>query len=47
MYETVGCKYMYLFVLDNSDRRNSKAGEPKMYTQDYDPYDDVVEMENI
>ncbi len=44
--ETVGCKYVYLFAADNSERRKSKASEPIMYTQDYNPDDDSFETEN-
>lgn len=36
----VGCKYIYLFAADNSDRNTSKIYEPIMYTPDYDPYAD-------
>ena len=36
----VGCKYIYLFAADNSERNNYKIQEPIMYTPDYDPYAD-------
>ena len=41
----VGCKYIYLFAADNSDRNTSKIQEPIMYTPDYDPYADDEEEE--
>ena len=43
--EIVGCKYIYLFAADNSDRRASKIKEPIMYTPDYDPFADDEEEE--
>lgn len=43
--EMVGCKYIYLFAADNSDRSTSKNYEPIMYTQDYDPYADDTKEE--
>lgn len=43
--EMVGCKYIYLFASDNSDRSTSKTKEPIMYTPDYDPYADDEEEE--
>lgn len=44
--ELVGCKYIYLFAADNSDRSTSRIKEPPMYTEDYDPYADDEEYEN-
>lgn len=41
----VGCKYIYLFAADNSDRGTSKIKEPIMYTPDYDLYADDDEEE--
>lgn len=43
--EMVGCKYIYLFAADNSDRGVSDIKEPIMYTPDYDPYADEDETE--
>lgn len=43
--EMVGCKYIYLFAADNSDRNSSKIKEPIMYSPDYDPYADDEEDE--
>ncbi|MBE5906832.1 MAG: hypothetical protein E7277_08635 [Lachnospiraceae bacterium] len=43
--EMVGCKYVYLFAADNSDRTETKKTRPLMYTQDYDPYADEDEEE--
>lgn len=43
--EMVGCKYIYLFAADNSDRSASKTKEPIMYTPDYDPYADDEKKE--
>lgn len=43
--EMVGCKYIYLFAADNSDRQINSTQAPKMYTPDYDPYADEVEEE--
>ena len=36
----VGCRYIYLFAADNSNRSSSKTQKPIMYTQDYDLYAD-------
>ena len=43
--EMVGCKYIYLFAADNSDRSISEVKEPVVYTPDYDPYADEEEEE--
>lgn len=44
--ELVGCKYIYLFAADNSDRSMSRIKEPPMYNEDYDPYADEEKYEN-
>ncbi len=36
--ENVGCKYIYLFAADQSEKNDIK--EPVLYTPDYDPYAD-------
>jgi hypothetical protein len=38
--EMVGCRYIYLFAADNSDRGTDKVKEPIMYTPDFDPFED-------
>ena len=38
--EKVGCKYIYLFAADNSDRNSNNINEPILFTPDYDPYAD-------
>lgn len=43
--ELVGCKYIYLFAADNTDRTVIKTKKPIMITPDYDPYDDEKEEE--
>jgi len=43
--EMVGCKYIYLFAADNSDRILSNMKEPIMFTPDYDPQADEEEFE--
>ena len=45
--EKVGCKYIYLFAADNSEKQMPKQKEPPMWTPDYDPYDDSDEDEEI
>lgn len=39
--EIVGCKYIYLFAANNSDRGTDKVKESIIYTPDYDPYEDI------
>lgn len=41
--EMVGCKYIYLFAADNSDRNVNKIKAPIMYAPDFDPYDDEID----
>lgn len=36
--EKVGCKYIYLFAADNSEKKELKEKEASMWTPDYDPY---------
>ena len=43
--ELVGCKYIYLFAADNTDRTVIKTKKPIMITPDYDPYEDEKEEE--
>lgn len=42
--EKVGCKYIYLFAADNSEK-SEEVGEVPMWTPDYDPYSDEDEIE--
>lgn len=43
--ELVGCKYIYLFAADNTDRTVIKTKKPIMITPDYDQYEDEKEEE--
>lgn len=42
--EKVGCKYIYLFAADNSEK-TEKVSEVPMWTPDYDPYSEDDENE--
>lgn len=42
--EKVGCKYIYLFAADNSEK-TEEVREIPMWTPDYDPYSDEDEIE--
>lgn len=42
--EKVGCKYIYLFAADNSEK-TEEVHEIPMWTPDYDPYSDEDEIE--
>lgn len=44
--EKVGCKYIYLFAADNSER-TEKVCEVPMWTPDYDPYSEDEENEEV
>ena len=43
--ELVGCKYIYLFAADETDRTVIKTKKPIMFTRDYDPYAEEEEEE--
>lgn len=43
--EKVGCKYIYLFAADNTEKNEKVVDEPPMWTPDYDPYTDEDENE--
>lgn len=41
--DKVGCKYIYLFAADNSEKKEENLSEAPMWTPDYDPYSDEDE----
>lgn len=41
--DKVGCKYIYLFAADNSEKQSAELKEAPMWTPDYDPYDEEDE----
>lgn len=43
--EKVGCKYIYLFAADNTEKNEKVVAPPPMWTPDYDPYADEDENE--
>lgn len=45
--DKVGCKYIYLFAADNSEKQTPKEKEAPMWTPDYDPYAEDEEDEEI
>ena len=43
--EKVGCKYIYLFAADNTEKTEKVVDVPPMWTPNYDPYEDEDENE--
>ncbi len=44
----LGCKFVYLFAADNTEKKESVNYWPKFYSKDYDPDDDeIIEEEEI
>lgn len=45
--ENVGCKYIYLFAADNSEKNEKEVLQAPMWTPDYDPDDEDEFEENV
>ena len=45
--DKVGCKYIYIFAADNSEKQDIEPKEAPMWTPDYDPYDEDETNEKV